>query len=277
MSADPARQLPPSDAVEEESYDPSPEDDVQLSLLGHLEELRDRLKMAVIFALAGTVLAYAFRVHIYWWLMQPVSAALPESNPALVFTNATDPFFTYLKVALYSGIFIGAPGILYQVWAFIAPGLYRRERRAAVPFVVLGTLFFFIGGAFAHYIVLPFALDFLIGDFTVEGQMVPMLSIKETFSLVLTIMLAFAVIFEMPLIITLMARMGLVTSAFLAKYRRYAILLNVVLAAILTPTGDPLNLSIMAVPMILFYEIGILGAKLVEKPAEPASEAAEES
>lgn len=244
----------------------APEDDVQLSLMDHLEELRTRLKYTVLSAIGGIVVCYAFAEEIFHWLMAPVFAALPPDNKQLIFTSAVEPFFVYLKVGAYAGIFASAPLILWQAWKFISPGLYRAERRLAVPFVALGTLFFASGGAFCRYVVLPFAFEYLVSQFTTVDVRA-MLSMQEQLSLVLVMVLAFGIIFELPLILTMLAKLGLVSSKFLRKHRRWAVVLNLVLAAIITPTGDPLNLALMAGPLLVCYELGILGAKLVEKKA----------
>lgn len=261
MSQSATKALPPPEGEEVEQR---PEDDIQASLLEHLEELRVRLKRAVGATFVGVLVSYAFARKIYAWLMEPVLQALPEEQRSLYFTSAVEPFFVYLKVACYAGIFVAAPAILYQVWAFVAPGLYRRERRMMVPFVTLGSVFFIGGALFARYIILPFAFDFLVMDFA-SADMRPMLTMREQLGLVLALLLAFGVVFEMPLVLTLLARMGVVSSAALSKHRRIAIVGNVVAAAILTPTGDPLNLALMALPMLLFYELGVLGARLVER------------
>lgn len=239
-----------------------PEDDVQLPLLGHLAELRNRLKWSVLAVFGGFALSWGFADRIHRWLMAPVFAALPEDERILYFTGAVEPFFVYLKVAVYTGIFIAAPVILYQVWAFIAPGLYRTERRIAAPFVILGTLFFVAGGAFAHYVVLPFAFEFLVGEFS-RPELRPMLTMGEQLSLILTMTLAFALVFEMPVLLALLAKLGVVQVKTLRNIRRYALVVNVAAAAIITPTGDPFNLMLMAVPMVICYEIGILMATLV--------------
>lgn len=249
----------------------APEDDVQLKLTDHLEELRVRLKWAIISIIGGIVVCYGAAEYIFHWLMVPVFAALPEDNKQLVFTSAVEPLFVYLKVGAYAGLFASSPLVLWQAWKFIAPGLYRSERRLAVPFVVLGTLFFVAGGAFCRYAILPFAFDYLLGEFTTV-DLRAMLSMQEQLSLVLTLVLAFGIIFELPLILTMLAKLGIVSSKFLTKYRRWAIVLNVMLAAIITPTGDPFNLMLMAVPLMICYELGVLGAKLVENKDAAATE-----
>lgn len=242
----------------------SSEPEVRLSLTEHLEELRVRVKWAVVSIIGGVVVCYGFSEWIFHWLMTPVFDALPEGDKQLVFTSAIEPLWVYLKVGAYAGLFASSPLVLWQAWKFIAPGLYSSERRLAAPFVVLGTAFFVAGGAFCRYAILPFAFGYLVGEFTTVNLRA-MLTMQEQLSLVLTLVLAFGIIFELPLILTMLARLGLVKSSFLTKYRRWAIVFNTVLAAIITPTGDPFNLALMAIPLMICYELGVLGAKLVEK------------
>ncbi len=204
-------------------------------------------------------------------------AAMPsvvEPAKKLIYTSAIEPMMVYIKVAMYGGIFAAAPWILYQLWQFIAPGLYKKERRVVVPFLFFGTLLFYAGAAFCFFLVMPAAFPAML-QFASSGTMVPMLSISEQLSLVMAMLLGFGVVFEVPVIIAFLSMIGLVTADWLAKYRRYAIIVNVVAAAIITPTGDPLNLALMAVPMIVFYEVGIILARLLgkKKPAAVAATA----
>jgi sec-independent protein translocase protein TatC len=201
-------------------------------------------------------------------------AAMPsvvEPAKKLVYTSAIEPMMVYIKVAMYGAIFVAAPWILFQLWQFIAPGLYKKERRVVVPFLFFGTLLFYAGAAFCFYLVMPAAFPAML-QIANAGTMTPMLSISEQLGLVMAMLLGFGVVFEVPVIIAFLSMVGLVTADWLAKYRRYAIIFNVIAAAIITPTGDPLNLALMAVPMIVFYEIGILLARLLGKKA-PAGEA----
>lgn len=249
--------------VDPEAGPVAPEDDVPLSLTDHLQELRVRLKYTVLSMLGGIVVCYGFAEHIFHWLMTPVFAALPEDNRQLIFTSAIEPFFVYLKVGAYAGLFASAPLVLWQGWKFVAPGLYRSERKLAIPFVTLGTVFFIAGGAFCRYVVLPFAFQYMVQQFSTD-DLKAFLSMQEQLSLVLTMVLAFGIIFELPLILTLLAKMRVVSSKFLRKHRRWALVLNLILAALITPSGDAFNLMLMAGPMVICYELGILGARLVE-------------
>jgi sec-independent protein translocase protein TatC len=245
-----------------------PEDDVHLTLREHLLELRKRLKWAVLWLGIGFVASYHWSMEIFHFLMQPVFKALPEGEKALHFSSSTEPFFIYLKVGLYAGLFVASPMILWQIWAFIAPGLYRKERRAILPFVLAATLFFVSGAAFCYTVILPPAFNFLINS--AGKDITPVLMMDQQLGLVMALILAFGIIFELPLVLTFLGMVGVVDYKFLAKYRRHAIIVNVIIAAVVTPTGDPFNLALMAVPMLLCYELGVLGAWAFGKKNQPA-------
>ncbi len=240
-----------------------PEDDVQLSLRDHLIELRKRLKWALIWLLLGFAGSYYWAQQIFHFLMLPVFAALPEGEKALHFASSIEPFLIYLKVGLYAGLFVASPFIFWQIWLFVAPGLYRRERRKIVPFVVAATLFFVGGAVFCYVVILPPTFDFLIKN--TGPNITPVLMMDQQLGLVMLLVLAFGIIFELPMILTLLAMMGVVDYKFLSKYRRHAIILNVIIAAFVTPTGDPFNLALMALPMMVCYELGVLGARIFGK------------
>lgn len=194
-------------------------------------------------------------------------ANMPEAlEPAkkLVFTSAIEPMMVYFKVAIYGGVFVAAPWILFQVWQFIAPGLYKKEKRLVVPFLFWGTLLFYSGAAFCYFLVMPQAFPAML-QFASTSTMTPMLSITEQLGLVMAMLLGFGVVFEYPVIIAFLAMVGLVSAEWLSKYRRFAMVANTFLAAIITPTGDPINLALMAIPMCVFYEIGIVLARVLGK------------
>jgi sec-independent protein translocase protein TatC len=240
-----------------------PEDDVHLSLRDHLMELRKRLKWAVFWLGIGFAATYYWSQQIFHFMMRPVLKALPEGEKALHFASSVEPFLIYLKVALYAGIFVASPGILWQLWAFIAPGLYRKEKRAVLPFVLAATGFFVAGAAFGYLVILPPAFEFLINS--AGPDIKPVLMMDDQLGLVMMLLMAFGIIFELPLILTFLTMIGLVDHKFLGKYRRHAIVVNTIIAAIITPTGDPFNLALMAVPMMLCYELGVLGSWLFRK------------
>ncbi len=245
-----------------------PEDDVQLSLRDHLIELRKRLKWAVIWLLLGFGASYYWSQQIFHFMMQPVFAALPEGEKALHFASSVEPFIIYLKVGLYAGLFVASPFIFWQIWLFVAPGLYRRERKKIAPFVLAATLFFVGGATFCYLVILPPAFQFLIN--TAGPDIKPVLMMDEQLGLVMMLLLAFGIIFELPMVLTLLAMMGVVDYKFLSKYRRHAIIVNVIIAAFVTPTGDPFNLALMALPMMVCYELGVLGARIFGKKGDAA-------
>jgi len=194
-----------------------------------------------------------------------------ESGDTLIFTNLPEAFFTYLKVSFLAGLLLASPVILYQFWMFVAPGLYQRERRVLLPIVFLSTLFFLGGSLFGYFIVFPWGFQFFLGFATETIRPLP--SMREYLSFSAKLLLAFGVVFEMPLVLTAMARLGIVSVDFLKKNRKYAILLFFTGAAILTPP-DVITQIMMALPLILLYEVSIVGARIFapKKPTENDAE-----
>jgi sec-independent protein translocase protein TatC len=230
----------------------------KMPFLGHLGELRTRIMWSRGAVIVGLGIALTFTDRLMKLVRRPFELAMPGQK--LVFTTPTEAFWVYMKVALIAGVVIAMPMILYQIWAFIAPGLYSHERRYAVPFVLVGSLFFIGGGLFAQLLVIPYAMRFLL---SFPGQdLLPMITINSYVDFVLKFTLAFGAVFELPVIITLAARMGLVTPQMLSKNRKYAILINFILAAVLTPTPDIFNQCLMAGPLCILYELGIVSARL---------------
>ena len=247
--------------------DPSSEG-LRMPVTGHLGELRVRLIKVIGAVLGAMVAAYFFSDVLIRWLRRPLAGDL-------YFFSPTEAFWVTMKVSFFAGLFLSLPVILYQIWRFISPGLLPRERRTALPFVILGCLFFILGLLFCYFVVFPFALNFLVGFGTGQG-LKPMFSMGLYIDFLLKFLLAFGVIFELPLVITLLAKLGLVTPQFLARHRRYAVLVNALAAAILTPTSDVFNMMLMMLPLMLFYELGILGARFFgRKPSR--SHVAEEA
>ncbi len=226
----------------------------RMPLLDHLAELRRRLIVCAVGVLAAAVGAFSFSDTLLKWVTAPLGTEL-------VFLAPTEAFWVSLKVSLTVGLLLVLPLIFYQVWRFIAPALYRSERRYTVAFILMSYLFFLGGLAFCGLVALPFALKFLIG-FGVERGLKPMISAEMYIDFTIKFYLAFGLMFDLPVAVTLAARMGLVTPAFLSRNRRYALLINAVLAAILTPTSDVFNMMVMLVPLMVLYEVGILGARL---------------
>jgi sec-independent protein translocase protein TatC len=234
--------------------------DDKMPFMEHLGELRVRIMRALIGVLIGALIPLYFSQRIVDWLAQPVTRLGHE----LVFTAPAEAFWVQMKVGLVCGLFLSAPVVLWQVWAFVSPGLHAHEKKYAVPFVLVGSLMFLAGGAFALFVVVPYALTFLLG-YARPGVLKPMITIQNHVDFFLKFTLAFGVIFELPLAMTLLARMGAVTSRTLARHRKYAVLGSFVVAAILTPTPDAFNQTLMAGPLILLYEAGIVAARIFGK------------
>jgi sec-independent protein translocase protein TatC len=244
-------------------------DEGKMSFLEHLGELRTRIIWSLVPAGVGLIVSLYFTNHIIRFLARP----LTQLNAELVFTSPTEAFWTYMKVAMVAGIFVAMPFILWQVWAFVAPGLHKHERRYAGPFVIFGSLMFIGGGAFALLVVVPFAISFLV-KFGQEQGLKPLITISNHIDFVLKFTLAFGLVFEMPLVLTVLSMIGIVTPQFLSKNRKYAILVNFIIAAILTPTPDMVNQTLMAGPLCILYEVGIVMARIfgkrARKPKDPA-------
>lgn len=245
-----------------------------MSLMEHLEELRNRLVRSLAAFGVAFAVCWSFASPIYEFLAQPIYRYLPEGKK-LVFLGITDPFLLFVKVAALAGIFVASPVILYQVWSFVAPGLYRKERRMVGPFVFFGSLLFLAGGAFAYYVAFPFAVEFLLG---LGEQFEAQITVTKYLSFLITIILGLGVMFELPTLIFLLARMGLVTPRFLLRHFRWAVLLIFMVAALITPTPDVVNLCVFAVPTILLYLVGVAVAWIFgprrkkEEPAPAASD-----
>jgi len=237
--------------------------DDRMPFMEHLGELRVRIMRALYGLLAGTVIALPFSERIVDWLARPVTRLGYE----LVFTAPAEAFWVQMKVGLIAGVFIAAPVILWQVWAFIAPGLHHHEKKYAVPFVLIGSLMFILGGAFSLFVVTPYALNFLL-SYSRPG-LKPMITIQNHIDFLLKFTLAFGAVFELPLALTLLARMGVVTAKMLAKNRKYAILGAFIAGAILTPTPDAFNQTLMAGPLIILYEVGIVCARIFGRKPTP--------
>ena len=236
----------------------------KMSFLDHLEELRKRLLVSLIAAAVGFFACWAFAEQIFALLQAPLTEFLPKGDK-LAYTRLTAPFFLYMKVAFFAGLFVAAPVILLQVWLFIAPGLYKKERRLAAPFIIFGTLFFIAGGYFGYRFLLPATCSFFIET---GKQFKQMVTVDDYFSFASTIILATGLVFETPILIFFLARLGIVTPAFLMQKFKYAIVLSFVVAAVVTPTPDMVTQAALAVPMILLYLIGVAVAYLFAKPVE---------
>jgi sec-independent protein translocase protein TatC len=238
-----------------------------MSLLEHLEELRHRILRSLAAVLAAFLLCWAFSRHIFRFLSRPVYEHLPEGEK-LVFLGITDPFLLYIKVALLAAVFVAAPFVLHQVWCFIAPGLYRHERRYTAAFVAFGTLLFLAGGAFAYFVAFPFAVEFLLG---IGEDFKPAITGPGYLRFLMTVILGLGLMFELPMAIIFLARIGVVTPRFLMRHFRWAVLIIFIVAALITPTPDVLNLCLFALPTILLYLLGA-GAAAVFAPRHGETE-----
>jgi sec-independent protein translocase protein TatC len=241
-------ELAASSSLNESDKDQMP----TMGFLDHLEELRKRLVYSIIAIAVGFFACWGYAERIYGVMQRPIMEALQHNglSAKLVYINPTEPFNLYLKVGMMAGLFVASPFVLYQIWCFISPGLYRNEKKYVMPFMASTIALFVAGGYFGYKIVLPQALVFLIGygkDFQ------PMITLSEYSSLFLTIIVGLGVIFEMPILVFFLSLMGIVTSSWMWKNIRYAILAIFVIAAIVSPTPDILNMCIFAAPMVGLY------------------------
>jgi sec-independent protein translocase protein TatC len=250
--------------------------DEQLPFTEHLEELRKRLMIAAGSWFVAFIACYSFAERLFEFISDPVRAALPEGS-SLVFITATEPFFTYLKIGAIAGVLVALPVIFWQIWGFVAPGLYAHEKKFAIPFVFASCLCFGLGTYFGFVFVFPTIFTFLIKFGTGSGEINAMLSMGGYLSLSSKLLFAFGLVFELPIVIFFLARMGVVDYQWLAKNRKFALLAAFVLGAILTPP-DVFSQTAIALPFIILYEVGIWIARFFgkKKPAEEEEPAAAE-
>ncbi|MBS1849566.1 MAG: twin-arginine translocase subunit TatC [Acidobacteria bacterium] len=246
----------PEIAAEAPPDEPSRDAMPTMSFLEHLEELRKRLIYSILSVLVGFLLCWRYAENIFGLMQQPIMEALKRNGlgEKLVYLNPTEPFNLYLKIGLMAGVFVASPFVLYQIWLFISPGLYRNEKRYVFPFMFSTIFLFLAGGFFGYKIVYPAALDFLIGY---GKQFQPMITIGEYTDLFLTVILGLGVVFELPIVVFFLALMGVVNAGWMWRNIRYSILVIFIIAAILTPTTDILNMCVFAAPMVALYILSI--------------------
>ncbi|HEY2434874.1 MAG TPA: twin-arginine translocase subunit TatC [Vicinamibacterales bacterium] len=242
----------------------------KMSFLEHLDELRKRLIYICWSLLAGCIVSYIFIQKIFDFIMKPMYTMLaqqPNGGAKLMFTSGAEPFMLYIKIGFIAGVFIASPLILYQVWKFIAPGLYTQEKKFAIPFVVLSTVFFVLGGLFSHYVAFPWTWAFFASF--ANDYMVFVPKVDEAFGIYSKMLLGFGVIFEMPTLVFFLARMGVVTGGFLLKHFKYAVLIITIVAAVVSPGTDAMSTIVFAVPMLALYILSIAIAFMFQRRRDP--------
>tara|TARA_Y100001970_G_scaffold41512_1_gene51320 strand:+ start:7202 stop:7969 length:768 start_codon:yes stop_codon:yes gene_type:complete len=243
------------------------------SFVSHLTELRKRLIHSLIFIFIIFVIGYIFAENIYNFLVEPYANAVKNDglNRRLIFTALHETFITYLKLAFFAAMFLGSPMILVQIWKFVAPGLYNNERKALLPYLIATPILFFLGGMLIYYLVMPLAINFFLSFETLgNANSLPIqleAKVNEYLSLIMRLIFAFGLSFQLPVLLNLLARVGIIDSEYLKKRRKYFIVIIFAAAAILTPP-DPITQIGLAIPLLILYELSILSVKIIEKKRE---------
>ena len=243
------------------------------SFTSHFVELRSRLLNSIIFIFVVFIISYFFAEQIYNFLVEPYADAVKDDQNSrrLIFTALHETFITYIKVAFFSSVFLGSPILLIQIYKFIAPGLYKNEKKAILPYLVSTPILFLLGGILVYYLVMPLAIKFFLSFETIgSSSTLPIqleAKVNEYLSLIMRLIFAFGISFQLPILLNLLARIGVVNSHYLKTRRRYVIVIIFALAAILTPP-DPITQVGLAIPLLLLYEISIFTAKFTEKKNE---------
>jgi sec-independent protein translocase protein TatC len=238
----------------------------EMTFLEHLEDLRKRLFYSAIALLIGFVPGWVFSKQLYTILARPVTKYLPEGTK-LAFTTLTAPFMLYLKTAFLAAIFLVSPFIFLQIWYFVAPGLYQKEKKYVIPFVLMTTIFFALGALFGYFIVFPWACRFFLN---MGKEFQPVITVDQYFGLSLKVLLGIAATFETPTLVLLLSKMGIITAGWMIRNFKYAVLAIFVIAAVITPTPDWVTQSIVAIPMLALYGLSILIALLVGRQKKKA-------
>ena len=247
--------------VPDDDLDPDRDDELEddseggkMSFLEHLDELRRRIIYAVLSLAGGFILCCFFIQQLFDFIMRPLQAMLPPGG-TLVYTDPTEAFVLYIKIAAIAGLLVASPLIFMQVWLFIAPGLYSHEKKWAIPFVAMSTVFFVAGAAFSHYVVFPLTWRFFVGFTTDILTFMP--RIEPAFSMYLRLTIIFGIVFQLPTLVLFLARMGVLTARFMIKNVKYALLIIIIISAVVTPDGGGVSLVAMAGPMMLLYVFSI--------------------
>ena len=247
----------------------------QSSFIGHLTELRSRLVKSIIYLFIFFIICYFFAEDIYSFLVEPYAEAVKddEVNRRLIFTALHETFITYLKVAFFTAMFVSSPIILTQIWKFIAPGLYKNEKRTLLPYLIATPTLFLLGGMLVYYLVMPLAIKFFLTFETsaqVSGLPIQLeAKVNEYLSLIMRLIFAFGISFQLPVLLSLLARVGFIDSEYLKKRRKYVIVIIFIAAAILTPP-DPITQIGLGIPLLILYELSILSVKIIEKKKKNA-------
>ncbi len=245
------------------------DDDQDRGFVSHLAELRKRLIHSFIFLIIFFIGCYIFADHLYGFLVEPFAQAVKEdgSDRRLIFTALQETFLTYLKVSFFTAFFVTCPFILMQIWKFIAPGLYKHEKNAIIPYLVLTPVLFFLGGTLVYYLIMPLAIKFFLSfesaGLTTNLPIQLEAKVNEYLSLVMKLIFAFGISFQLPVVLSLLARLGVVDSHFLKSRRKYVVVMIFAAAAFLTPP-DPITQIGLAIPLLILYELSIFSVKFIE-------------
>ena len=242
----------------------------QTSFIGHLAELRSRLIKSIIYLFIFFIISYIFAENIYNFLIEPYANAVKDDdvNRRMIFTALHETFIVYLKVAFFSAMFISSPIVLTQIWKFVAPGLYKNEKKALLPYLIATPTLFLLGGMLVYYLIMPLAIKFFL-SFETSSQITSLpiqleAKVNEYLSLVMRLIFAFGISFQLPVLLSLLARVGFVDSEYLKKRRKYVIVIIFAFAAVLTPP-DPITQIGLGIPLLILYELSILSVKIIEK------------
>ena len=238
--------------------------------VSHLVELRERLIHSFIFLFVFFIVCYFYAEYLYGFLVEPYAQAVKDdgSERRLIFTALQETFLTYLKVSFFAAFFVTSPFILIQIWKFIAPGLYKHEKKTIMPYLIVTPILFFLGGVLVYYLIMPLAIKFFLSFETLSiNNSLPIqleAKVNEYLSLIMKLIFAFGLSFQLPVLLSLLARVGFIDSEFLKKRRKYVVIIIFAVAAILTPP-DPITQIGLAIPLLILYELSILSVKIIEK------------